>query len=95
MAASISAIHGISRALDPVGYIPRDDAPIFEVRKTVYRGGLKIEAGRLNGWHVVRYTRKALFTATAVVAYSDSWFILREWGDFPEQGLRGIMREVA
>lgn len=81
-------IRGMMKALDPVGYIAA--APTFAVQNTVFRGGLKIEQGKIDGWNILRYSRKN-WEATAIVAYSDGWFVLKAWGDFPEDGLRGIM----
>ena len=93
MAAFDAALSGMARALDPVGYI--DAPPDFVVRKTIRRGGLTIEAGKIDGWNVLRYSRRG-WTATAIVAYSDEWFFLKVWGDQPYlDGLSGIMWEVA
>lgn len=94
MAAIDAAIQGLQKSLDPAGHI--DAPPDFEVRKTIRRGGLTIEAGNVDGWNVLRYIR-AGWTATAIVAYSDEWFFLRVWPASVlgmEDGLAGIMREV-
>lgn len=94
MAAIDAALSGMARALDPVGYI--DAPPDFVVTRAIRRGGLTIEAGKIGGWHVLRYAR-AGWTATAIVAHSDEWFFLKVWGNQPhlENGLSGIMRDVA
>ena len=85
------AIRGMVKALDPVGYI--DTAPTFTVQNTIFRGGMKIEKGKIDGWNILRYSRKG-WDATAIIAYSDDWFALKAWGDFSEEGLKGIMEEV-
>lgn len=73
-----AAMLGMSRALDPVGYM--SEWPEFHVETRRFNGDICIEYGYIDGWRVARTSRGGVPIGEAILAYSSEWFLLKEWG---------------
>lgn|GEM_PF-6311884 len=91
MAVIDSVIRGLSEALDPVGYVP--DWPEFAIEKSLCIGGMVIDAGHIDGWNTIQFSRHGVVLGVLIAAYSDEWFALRQWGA-ELSDLGGIMRKI-